>query len=144
MDRLFDDFFSGWLAPAGRRFGTDPPRRFQVPLGMTHPAVDVAENDHEYRISAELPGMTDKDVEVTLANGTLVLKGEKRQEKEERAEGYYVSERHYGSFQRAFRLPDDVKADAIEAQLRDGVLTVMLPKSAKLRAEHRKVEIKAS
>jgi HSP20 family protein len=145
MDRLFDDFFSGFsLSPFGRRPEMDPWRTFQGALGMAYPALDAAETDKEYRLTAELPGMTDKDVEVTLANGTLTLKGEKKEEKEQRDEGFYLSERRYGSFHRALRLPDDVDAAKITANLSNGVLTVTMPKAADAAAKHRKIDIKAA
>ena len=142
MDRLFDDFSSGSpLASFGRGFETDPWRNFQGALGMAYPAIDTTETDKEYRLTAELPGMTDKDVDVTIANGVLTIKGEKKEESERRDEGYYMSERRYGSFQRALRLPDGIDDSKITADLANGVLTVKLPKAEKA-AKHRKVEIK--
>jgi HSP20 family protein len=142
MDRLFDDFFSGFsLAPFGRRPEVDPWRSFQGALGWAYPAIDTTETESEYRLTAELPGMTEKDVELTLANGVLTLKGEKKEEKEERNEGYYMSERRFGSFQRALRLPDGVDDSRITADLKNGVLTVTMPKSAEA-SKQRKVEIK--
>ncbi|HET6467832.1 MAG TPA: Hsp20/alpha crystallin family protein [Geminicoccaceae bacterium] len=145
VDRLFDDFFTGFsLAPFGRGFEADPWRRFQSTLGMAHPAVDAAENEKEYRITAELPGLTEKDVEVSLVNGTLTLKGEKKEEKEERKENYYMAERRRGSFQRSFRLPEDVDPGGIAASCKDGVLTIILPKSAQAQAKRKKIDVKAA
>src|SRR5688572_9108482 len=124
IDRLFDDFFSsGRRVPFGRRgFDLDPWRRVQTTLGMTFPTVDIAEDDKAYKITAELPGMTEKDIEVTLAGGALMLKGEKKEEREEKEKDYYLSERRYGSFQRSFRLPEDADAEKIEASCKNGVL----------------------
>jgi HSP20 family protein len=145
MDRLFDDFFTGWpLGPLARRPEADPWRRLQGALGMAYPAVDAKEDETAYRVTAELPGMTEKDVEVTLANGVLMLKGHKREEKEERKEDYYVSERRFGSFQRSLRLPEGVDQGRIEAELKDGVLTVVLPKTAEAQAEAKRIEVKAA
>jgi HSP20 family protein len=145
MDRLLDDFFSGFsLAPFGRRSETEPWRAFQGALGMSYPAVDAAETDTEYRLTAELPGMTHQEVEITLANGTLTLKGEKKEEKEQRDEGYYMSERRYGSFHRALRVPDDVDAAKITARLVNGVLTVTMPKAADALAKRRKIDVKSA
>jgi len=91
-----------------------------------------------------LPGLEQKDVEVRLSNGTLIIKGEKREEKDERQKDYYMSERRYGTFMRSFRLPDTVDTDKIEARFANGVLTVRLPKSAEARQNEKKIEIKAA
>lgn len=142
MDRLFDDFFSGSpLASFGRGFETDPWRSFQGAMGMAYPAIDTAETDKEYRLTAELPGMGDKDVDVTIANGVLTITGEKKDESERREQGYYMSERRYGSFQRALRLPEGIDEGRITADLANGVLTVTMPKSESA-TKQRKVEIK--
>jgi HSP20 family protein len=129
VNRLFDDFFVGrWMQP----FSRDSWPRLERALGMTFPVVDAAESEKEYRITAELPGMTDKDVEVTLANGVLTLEGEK---KEEREKDYHVSERRYGSFQRSFPLPEDVDAEGVEAKLKDGVFIVLLPRTGEAQED---------
>jgi HSP20 family protein len=109
---------------------------------MSFPVVDLAETEKEYRITAELPGLAEKDVELTLANGVLTLKGEKRDAREEDEKDYHVSERRYGSFQRSFRLPEDVDVERIEAGCKDGVLTVTLPKTAQAQAGKRRIEVK--
>jgi HSP20 family protein len=111
---------------------------------MIFPVVDAAESEKEYRITAELPGMTDKDVEVALANGVLTLKGEKKEEKEEKEKDYYMSERCYGSFHRSFPLPEDVDAERVEAKLKDGVLTVLLPRTGQAQANRKTIAIKAA
>src|SRR5579885_1194505 len=98
IDRIFDSF----------RQGT-----WDVPLAA--PAIDFAEKGKEYEITAELPGLDEKDIEVKLANRTLTIKGEKKEEKEEREKNYYFSERRYGSFMRSFQVPEGVDADKIEA-----------------------------
>lgn len=146
MDRLFDDFLSGFptMPFAGRGFETDPWRRLRGTFGEAMPTVDVAERDQEYRIVAELPGMAESDVDVSVAEGVLHLKGEKKQEREEKDENYYVSERRFGSFQRSFRLPADVDAEKIEAGFKNGVLTVVLPKTAEAAQKRRKIEVKGA
>jgi HSP20 family protein len=108
------------------------------------PAVDVAEKDKEYEITAELPGLDEKNIEVKLANGTLTIKGEKKEEKEEKQKDYYVSERSYGSFMRSFQLPEGVDEGKIEASFAKGVLTVKLPKSAEARKNEKTISIKAA
>ena len=88
------------------------------------PAVDIAEKDNAYEVTAELPGMDEKNIEVNVANGKLTIKGEKQEEKEEKKKDYYLHERHFGSFQRSFRVPEGVDADKIDAHFKKGVLTV--------------------
>ncbi|TGT07127.1 Hsp20/alpha crystallin family protein, partial [Mesorhizobium sp. M8A.F.Ca.ET.213.01.1.1] len=92
--------------------------------------MDLVEKDKEYEITVELPRIDEKNVEIKLANRILTLKGEKKEEKEEKDNDYYLSERRYGSFQRSFQLPEGVDADKIDATFAKGVLTVKLPKTA--------------
>lgn len=108
------------------------------------PAVDVVEKDGEYQITAELPGIDEKNVEVKLANGVLTVQGEKKEEKEEKKADYHLMERHYGSFQRSFRLPDGVDAENVSAAFKNGVLSITLPKSAAAKAQEKKIPIKTA
>jgi HSP20 family protein len=144
VDRLFDDFGRGsWLRP----FRTASLRLEPLLRGdfsWTVPVVDIVEKDTAFELTAELPGLTPKDVDVSLKNGNVVIKGEKKDEKEEKAKGYYLKERHYGSFERSFALPEGVDASAIEATYADGVLTVTLPKSAEAQKPARKIDVKAA
>lgn len=143
IDRLFDDFRPfGWRPPASRAASADlaPPSRGDWQIA---PAMDVVEKEGEYQISAELPGMEEKDVEIKLANRTLTIKGEKSEQKEESDKGYFLAERRFGSFQRSFRLPDGVDADAIEADFAKGVLTIRLPKTPQARQAEKKITVKA-
>ena len=105
--------------------------------------MDVAEKDDEYEISAELPGLDEKEVEVKVANRTLTIKGEKKEEKEERQKDYYLSERRFGSFQRSFQLPEGIDAGRIEANFAKGVLTVKLPKTTEAKQAERKISVQA-
>jgi HSP20 family protein len=141
VDRLFDDFGSDfWRRPFGAIANFEPfSRKFAV-----MPAVDVAENDKAYELTAELPGMDEKNIEVQVVNGGLTIKGEKTDEKEEKGKDRHVSERRYGSFERYFRLPDGVDAGKIEAHFAKGVLKVMLPKKAEAQQPVKKIEIKAA
>jgi HSP20 family protein len=106
------------------------------------PAVDIAEREKEYEITAELPGMEEKNIDVKFADGILTIKGEKKEEREEKKKDYYLSERRFGSFQRSFQVPDGVDADKIEASFKDGLLTVILPKSAQAQKSEKKIAIK--
>jgi HSP20 family protein len=108
------------------------------------PAIDMSEDDKAYKISAELPGLDAKDVDVSVSGGTLVLKGEKRQEKEEKDKNYYFSERAYGSFQRAFELPASVDRDKVSADFSKGVLTITLPKTPDAQKQQKKIEVKSA
>src|SRR3990172_5392275 len=132
----------GW--PASRApFDVEPFWRGELSFGKA-PAVDIVEKEKEYEITAELPGLDENNVEVKFADGLLTIKGEKREEKEERKKDYYLSERRFGSFQRSFQLPDGVDADKIEACFKNGVLTVTLPKSPEAQRKEKKIAIKKS
>jgi len=145
IDRLFDQFnWGSWAFPFARR-----PFEFELPSTLTTswdiaPAVDVAEKEKEYEITAELPGLDEKNIEVKLSNGSLTIRGEKREETEERKKDYHLSERHYGSFMRSFQLPEGVDKSKIEATFSKGVLTVKLPKSAEALRNEQKITIKAA
>jgi HSP20 family protein len=138
IDRLFDDFGRDWRMPIGRAISG---------LGFTDvpvPAVDVVEKDDCFELSAELPGMDEKNTDLKLANGQLVIRGEKKDEREEKSKGSYISERRYGSFERSFALPDDIDASKIEANFVSGVLKVRLPKKPDAQKPEQKIDIKTS
>ncbi|MGO4869445.1 MAG: Hsp20/alpha crystallin family protein [Roseiarcus sp.] len=145
IDRVFDTVGSGsWPFALGRRsFQFDLPWPREANWAL-NPAVDVTEKDKEFEISAELPGLSEKDIEVKLSNGTLVIKGEKKEEKEEREKDYYLSERRFGSFVRSFAVPEGVDADKIEATFAKGVLTIKLPKTAEAQKSETKIPVKAA
>lgn len=138
VNRLFDDFEVGlprWASPRAF-FGGGLMERTRVAM----PAIDLTETDLTFEVTTELPGMSEKDVHVELVNGDLRIKGEKREEKEEKHKDYHVSERSYGSFERRVKLPDNVDADKIDASFNQGVLKVLLPKMAPSAAK--KIEVK--
>lgn len=143
MDRLFDRFASGFGMPSFSRLLDMPPAfRFESSFSMPAPAMDVTEDKDAYKLTAELPGMSEKDIEVSVTDSMLTLKGEKKQEKEQKAENYYVSERAFGSFERSFSLPEGIDANNIAANFAKGVLTVTLPKKPEAKVEPKKVEVK--
>jgi len=111
-------------------------------MNMNMPAVDIVEQDKAILISAELPGMDERNIELKLSNGTLMLRGEKKAEREEKTRGYYLSERSFGSFQRSFTLPDSVDPEKIEAQFDNGVLTITLPKRPEAQKPEKRIDIK--
>jgi HSP20 family protein len=145
IDRLFDDFGGGfWRSPFRRSvFDLEPIWRRELSW-ETAPAMDIVETEKAYEISAELPGMSESDVEVVASNGDLTIKGEKKEEKEERKKDYYLSERRYGSFERRMQIPEGVDADKIAASFKNGVLTVTLPKTAQAQKPEKKISVKAA
>jgi HSP20 family protein len=143
IDRLFEDFQVGpRRSPFGRSvFDLEPFWRGEMSFGKS-PAVDVVNKEKAYEITAELPGMDESNIDVKVSDGTLTIKGEKKEEKEEKKKDYYLSERRYGSFQRAFAVPDGVDTDKIDAQFKNGVLTVTLPKTPEAQKSEKKIAIK--
>ncbi len=144
IERLFGDFDNGFGFMPFRRslFDFVPTERFAA--STTVPAVDVTEKNGAFEIKAELPGIDEKDIEVKLVNGGLLIKGEKKEEKEETDAGYVVSERSYGAFERFFGLPEGVQTDKIAATYTKGVLTVTLPKSVEAKKLERKITVQAA
>lgn len=144
MGRLFDDFFAGFPSFGSRHegFEEEPRKRFDSMLGRSMPAIDLADRGKAYRIRAELPGMDEKDIEVKLSSNVLTVRGEKKEDVEEKDEGYYLSERRFGSFSRSFRLPDDVDLDKIGARFEKGLLTIDLPKAEGTARTGRTIPVK--
>lgn len=145
VDRLFDSFWHGLGSWPARRGGADlqPMWRLESSFGVAVPSIDVVEAEKEYRVVAELPGMGPGDVDLSVSGDVLTIKGEKREEKEEKTESYRLSERRFGSFQRSFQIPPGVDHDAIGAAFEKGVLTITLPKTAEAARQRRRIEVKA-
>jgi len=145
VDKLFEDFDQGFWRLPFRRSMIDAGPFWRRPASwITEPAVDVVEKEKAYEITAELPGMDEKNIEVKLVNGGLTIKGEKQEEKEEKKKDYYVHERSFGAFERSFAVPESVNADKIEANFSKGVLKVTLPKRPEAIKPEKKIEVKAS
>jgi HSP20 family protein len=106
------------------------------------PKSDLSEDKEQFELTVELPGMDEKDLELTLDDGGLLLKGEKKEEKETKEKDYHLTERSYGSIRRRFPLPPGVDAGKMEAKFSKGVLKVVLPKSKEAKASTRKIEVK--
>ena len=135
MNRLFDDVLRG-------SFGV-PSREGQGGQGGTlMPHIDVSETDKELKICAELPGVTENDVEVTLNDDVLTIRGEKTLERTNEQENYHFVERSYGTFQRSLRVPYPVEPDQVQARFEHGVLTVTLPK-AEQQQRSRRIQVQA-
>lgn len=131
MNRFFDEFFRGDVLADESFFGRD-----------WTPAVDVVENDDNYVLKAELPGMNKDDVKITLENNVLTIRGEKKNESEKKEGNYHRIERSYGSFERSFTVPGSLKVDNIDAQYKDGVLTLTLPKAEEAKPKLIDVKVK--
>ena len=137
MDQVFQQFERGFPRwPSLFRSGGEG--------AIVVPELDVRENTNTITIEAELPGVDEKNVTVTVANGVLTIKGEKKQEKEEKNENYYLSERSYGAFERSLRLPDTIDESKVEAKFDKGVLKVTAAKKPEAVKAERKIEIKKS
>lgn len=136
IDRAFDRFFdNGWLS------------RFRAPWGgLGGPNVDseISESDDRYELSLELPGMEEKDIDVSVSDDAITIKGEKRESSEKKEKDYHLTERRYGAFQRSFALPRGVDAAKIDAKLAKGVLEVTMPKTKEAQVKKRKVDVKAA
>ena len=125
IDRLFDDFTRGFPT-----LSMMPP-----PGAKLMPVTDITETDKEIEISAELPGLEEKDVQINLSNNVLSIKGEKKAEKERKEKDFRMVERSYGAFERTIELPEGVNPDSIKATIAKGVLTVTVPKPAPAQAK---------
>ncbi len=130
VNRLFDNFFTGL-----------PERRRGLLEGEWAPSVDVAETDNEVVVTAELPGVKQDDVDITITDDVLTLKGEKKEEKEVKEKNYHRIERSYGSFQRSVSLPAGVQADKAKATYKDGVLHITVPKAEEAKPKQIKINV---
>ncbi len=134
VDRMFDEF---------------PPRFPSSNLGIRYlaslpiPALEMKETDDEYRLSVELPGVALEDIDISVEDDMLVIKGEKKEEREEKENDFTVSERSYGSFERRVSLPQDCMIDKIEANSDNGVIKLTIPRDKKSAPKSRKIEVKA-
>jgi HSP20 family protein len=129
MNRLFDDFFGRPVLKTG---WTE---------GVWSPIVDISEDKENMIIKSEMPGMSKDDVKISIQDNVLTLKGEKKQEKEEKDKNYHRIERNYGSFCRSFQLPTSVKSDKVKASYKDGVLSVTLPKTEEVKPKEIPISI---
>jgi HSP20 family protein len=129
MDRVWGSFLEGKLAGAARE-----ERKW-------YPSLDVTETKADVVVKAELPGIDLKDIDISLNEGILTIKGEKKQEREEKDEGYHLVERSYGSFTRSIRLPKEVQNEKINASYKNGVLKIIFPKSEEAKKKEIKIKV---
>lgn len=130
MDRVFENFWDRFERP----FGMEPTAGF--------PRTDISETEDEIEVAMELPGIDEKDIDVSVSEDVITVRGEKKDEREEEKKGYYLSERSYGSFHRTIPIPPGVDADKAEARFRKGVLTITLPKTDDAKSKTRRIEVK--
>ncbi|MRR14835.1 MAG: Hsp20/alpha crystallin family protein [Deltaproteobacteria bacterium] len=133
MNSLFDDFFSGFDVA---------PRALAGGFGAFVPSVDIKESDKDFTIYAELPGVEEKDVEVSVTGDSVTIKGEKKEEKEDKRKNYYYLERSYGSFNRTIPLTAQTDAGKARASFKNGVLSITIPKIQSAGAKGTKIPIK--
>jgi len=143
MNELMESFNRGWASlTRGEPLGLGSLPLLSAKAGYV-PRTDVADSGKSYDITVELPGMDEKDINVSVTGDRITVSGEKKSEREEKNEGYYLAERSYGSFQRIFPIPSDADADKIAASFDKGVLTVTIPKSATPKSKARKIGVKS-
>jgi len=143
MDRVFERFESDW--PRWPRLGMGPSAlRRTAGADLVVPELDVRENTKSVLIEAELPGVEEKDVSVTVVNGLLTIKGEKKDQHEEKDETHYFSERTFGAFERSLRLPDTIDESKVEARFDKGVLKITAAKKPEAVKAERRIEVKKS
>ncbi|HMB47189.1 MAG TPA: Hsp20/alpha crystallin family protein [Afifellaceae bacterium] len=134
IDRVFDDFTHGdhW-----------PFRAFSPGNSKLSPRINVAETDKKIEVTAELPGVEEKDIDISLSDDMLKIKGEKKSETEKSEKDYHLVERSFGSFERVTRLPCEVDAEKVKAEFKQGILKISLPKSPTAQTKAHKIEISA-
>jgi HSP20 family protein len=130
IDRMFEDFSRSWRLPTLAERET-----------LLAPVIDVSETDDTIEVSAELPGIDEKDVDVEVADNVLTIKGEKKSEKEEKKKDFHLVERSYGSFLRSVPLPYDVDPAKVTAKFAKGVLTVTMPKPPQAKKKLKKIKV---
>jgi len=136
MDRLFKEFFRETGLSS---FGGDG----EVFSGF-YPRIDMTEDEESITLTAELPGMDEKDIEISLTKDVLTIKGEKKSEQEEKSKDSYYMERSFGSFQRTFPIPEDVNTEKADAVFKKGVLHITLPKTAQKKSSQKKIKVKSA
>jgi HSP20 family protein len=133
MNRAFDDFFQG--------VDVMPFTAVDEYAGKFSPAIDIAENDTEIVVTAELPGLDKKDFELLVTDGALTIKGEKREEREDKGKGYRYVERGYGYFSRVIPLPPGIDTQAVDAKYTNGILRITLPRKAPAKSGEKRISI---
>jgi HSP20 family protein len=137
FDKVFEGFFKDFMHKPGSLISRGA-------FGSFSPKIDVSEDEGQLSVTAELPGLDEKDIDVSLKDHVLTIKGEKKAEKEEKDKSYFRVERSFGSFQRSIRIPDDIEADKIKASFKNGLLNISIPKSEDKEKSVKKIEVKSA
>lgn len=137
LERMFEDFF-GVFGPPMRGDGTAG----QLPTGVVAPRIDISETENEIRISADLPGLQEKDIDLTLQDNVLTIRGETKTERDEKNQDYHVMERARGVFVRSLRMPFRIDANQVQASFKEGVLNITIPKPQEMRDQVQRIEVK--
>ncbi|RJP87819.1 MAG: Hsp20/alpha crystallin family protein [Desulfobacteraceae bacterium] len=140
IDRMFDNMYRSFGWPS---FSFEEPFLPRMTAAL-EPTLDVSATENEYDITVEVPGVEEKDIQLELVHDTLNIKGEKKQEREEKDKDYYRVERSYGSFHRMLSLPEDADQDNINATFKNGIMKITIPRKALPKTETKKIEIKAA
>jgi HSP20 family protein len=139
FDRLFDRLIQGFgRAP----LGFDRPAWPFMAQTLLKPTVDIGSAENEYTVTVEVPGVSEDDVKIELAGGTLTIHGEKKRENSAKDKNYYCVERSYGAFRRVLSLPRDVDRDNIQANFKNGVLTITMPRKSLPKSEVKRIDVK--
>lgn len=139
ISKVFERFSEGFAWPWT---GLEPLKDLGFPRVPLAPKVDISESKGSYKLTAELPGLDEKDIEISVTGRMLSIRGEKREERDVDEKDYHLTERSYGSFRRSFTLPEGVDPEQIDASFKKGVLTISLPKSAEAKSKQRKISVK--
>jgi HSP20 family protein len=139
IDRMFDHLLSQWSG-----LGDYPGTPSGIDKSFFKPTLDLSATDKAYTVSVEIPGVDEKDVKLELSDDTLTIRGEKRQEKEEKEKNYYRMERAYGAFRRVLSLPADADQQAITAKFKKGILTITMPRKALPESNVKRIEVKSA
>ncbi len=137
MERMMNEMFDEYLPifQKERSMGYD--------LDFITPKINISETENEYKMSAEMPGVKENDIDLRIDKGILTLKAEKKEEKEEKDERYHRLESYYGTFQRSIALPEDIKEDSIEAKFKNGILNIIIKKSKESKPDVKKIAVKS-
>lgn len=138
MEKMMNDMFKDYLPSLSKNSGKA--------LGMSFltPKINISEKEDTYKISAEIPGVDEKDIDLSMSNGMLNIRAEKKEEKEDKDEQYHRYERYYGTFTRSISLPDNIDENSIEAKFKNGVLNISIKKSKEAKSATKKIEVKGS
>jgi HSP20 family protein len=142
VDRLFEDFTLNPFRLPLRRPAFDLEPFWQPESWVAAPAIDLVERDNAFEMTAELPGLEEKNIEVDVAGGILTVKGQKEEDKVEKKTDFHLRERRFGSFARSVRIPETVDVDRIEANFKNGILKVTLPKRPEAQKPVKKIQVK--